>query len=219
MRSRKMPDGSAFGPQYASIPHRDHTAELGMWVFIATEVLLFGGLILAYFIYRHAFPHGFVEGSRHTEIVIGTVNTAVLLTSSFLVAWAVEIFSPATSRIATWLLMGAACLGLVFLVLKGIEYSKEYDAHLVPGIDFQSAGPLADGVQLFFILYFIATAIHALHVLIGICLLTTLATICRKAPTTRHHTALRSAALYWHFVDMVWIFLFALIYLPGRSSS
>ncbi len=214
-----MPESPAFAPQYASIPHRDHTAELGMWVFIATEVLLFGGLILAYFVYRHAFPQGFAEGSRHTEIVIGAANTAVLLTSSFLVAWAVEVFSPETVRIVTWLLMGAACLGLVFIVLKGIEYSKEYDENLIPGIDFQFAGSLANGVQLFFVFYFVATAIHALHMLVGICLLITLATICRKAPTTRHHTALHSAALYWHFVDVVWIFLFALIYLPGRSSS
>lgn len=214
-----MPERSAFAPQYASIPHRDHTAELGMWVFIATEVLLFGGLVLAYFVYRHAFPQGFAAGSRHTKIVIGTANTAVLLTSSFLVAWAVEIFSPVTAKIVTWLLIAAACLGLVFIMLKGIEYSREYDEHLVPGIDFQLAGPKANGVQLFFVFYFVATAIHALHMLIGICLLMTLAIICRKAPTTRHHTALHSTALYWHFVDVVWIFLFALIYLPGRSSS
>ena len=213
-----MPDVPALAPQYLSATQRDLTAELGMWVFIATEVLLFGGLILAYCVYRHAYPHGFAEGSRHTEIVIGTANTAVLLTSSFLVAWAVEIFSPATAKIVTPLLVGAACLGLAFIVLKGIEYSKEYDEHLVPGIDFQFSGPLADGVQLFFIFYFVSTAIHALHMFIGICLLLTLAAICRKAPTTRHHTALRSAALYWHFVDVVWIFLFALIYLPGRST-
>ncbi|MDN5005666.1 cytochrome c oxidase subunit 3 [Bradyrhizobium sp. GCM10027634] len=214
-----MPESSAVSPQYASIPHCDHTAELGMWVFIATEVLLFGGLILAYLVYRHVFPQGFAAGSRHTEIVIGTANTALLLTSSFLVAWAVEVFSPATTGIVTWLLVGAACLGLVFIALKGIEYSKEYDEHLVPGIDFQFAGPKASGVQLFFVFYFIATAIHALHMLIGICLLVTLAIICRRAPTTRHRTALHSAALYWHFVDVVWIFLFALIYLPGRSIS
>jgi len=214
-----MPESSAFAPQYASIPHRDHTAELGMWVFIATEVLLFGGLILAYLVYRHAFPQGFAEASRHTEIVIGTANTAVLLTSSFLVAWAVEIFSPDTARITTWLLMGAACLGLAFIALKGVEYSKEFGEHLVPGIDFQFAGPRGNSIQLFFIFYFVATAVHALHMLIGIGLLIALAMICRKAPTTRHHTALHSAALYWHFVDVVWIFLFALIYLPGRSSS
>ncbi|MGY4466875.1 cytochrome c oxidase subunit 3 [Bradyrhizobium sp. LB9.1b] len=213
-----MPEAPAVAPQYLSAAQRDHTAELGMWVFIATEVLLFGGLILAFLVYRHAYPHAFAEGSRHTDIVIGTANTAVLLTSSFLVAWAVEIFSPRTARIVTRLLLGAACLGFVFIVLKGIEYSNEYEEHLVPGIDFHFAGPLANGIQLFFIFYFIATAIHALHMFIGICLLITLATICRKAPTTRHRTALHSAALYWHFIDVVWIFLFALIYLPGRSS-
>lgn len=212
-----MPEPRAFASQYVSIPHRDHTAELGMWVFIATEVLLFGGLILAYFVYRHLFPQAFAVGSRHTDILIGTINTAVLLTSSFLVAWAIEIFSPATAKIVTWLLVGAACLGFAFIVLKGIEYSGEYDEHLVPGIDFQFAGSLANGVQLFFIFYFVATAIHAVHMLIGIGLLLTLAAIGRRAPTTRHHTALHSAALYWHFVDVVWIFLFALIYLPGRA--
>jgi cytochrome c oxidase subunit 3 len=214
-----MPESPAFAPQYASIPHRDHAAELGMWVFIATEMLLFGGLILAYFVYRHAFPQGFAEGSRHTEIVIGTANTAVLLTSSFLVAWAVEILSPATAKIVAWLLLGASCLGLVFIALKGIEYGKEYHEHLVPGVDFQFTGPLGNGVQLFFIFYFVATAIHAAHMLVGVGLLTTLAILCRRAPTTRHHAALHSVALYWHFVDVVWIFLFALIYLPGRSSS
>ncbi|MDA9432316.1 cytochrome c oxidase subunit 3 [Bradyrhizobium sp. CCBAU 51627] len=214
-----MPEPPAFASQFVSVPHRDHTAELGMWLFIATEVLLFGGLLLAYFVYRHAFPQSFAEGSRHTDILIGTINTAILLTSSFLVAWAVEVFSPATVRIVTWLLVGAACLGLVFIALKGIEYSGEYDERLVPGVDFQFGGPLANGVQLFFIFYFVATAIHAVHMLIGICLLLVLAIIGRRAPTTRHHAALHSAALYWHFVDVVWIFLFALIYLPGRASS
>lgn len=214
-----MPEPSAFAAQYVSVPHRDHSAELGMWVFIATEVLLFGGLVLAYFVYRHAFPQAFAEGSRHTDILIGTINTAVLLTSSFLVAWAVEVFSPATAKIVMWLLVGATCLGVAFIALKGIEYGKEYGEHLVPGVDFQFAGPLANGVQLFFIFYFIATAIHAVHMLIGICLLLTLAIISRRAPTARHQAALHSAALYWHFVDVVWIFLFALIYLPGRGAS
>lgn len=214
-----MPEPSAFAAQYVSVPHRDHSAELGMWVFIATEVLLFGGLVLAYFVYRHAFSQAFAEGSRHTDILIGTINTAVLLTSSFLVAWAVEVFSPATAKIAMWLLVGAACLGVAFIALKGNEYGKEYGEHLVPGVDFQFAGPLANGVQLFFIFYFIATAIHAVHMLIGICLLLTLAIISRRAPTARHQAALHSAALYWHFVDVVWIFLFALIYLPGRGAS
>ncbi|MGY3533990.1 cytochrome c oxidase subunit 3 [Bradyrhizobium sp. USDA 4452] len=213
-----MPDSPAVAPQFTSASHRDETAELGMWVFIATEVLLFGGLLLAYFVYRHAYPQGFVTGSRHTEIVIGTANTAILLTSSFLVAWAVEIFSAETRRLTAGLLTGAICLGLAFILLKGIEYHREYDEHLVPGIDFRFTGSLANGVQLFFIFYFIATAIHALHMIIGIGLLAVLALLCRAAPSTRRRAALHSVALYWHFVDIVWIFLFALIYLPGRSA-
>ncbi|MHC2252710.1 cytochrome c oxidase subunit 3 [Bradyrhizobium embrapense] len=214
-----MPDSPAVAPQFTSASHRDETAELGMSVFIATEVLLFGGLLLAYFVYRHAYPQGFVTGSRHTEIVIGTANTAILLTSSFLVAWAVEIFSAETRRLTAGLLTGAICLGLAFILLKGIEYHREYDEHLVPGIDFRFTGSLANGVQLFFIFYFIATAIHALHMIIGIGLLAVLALLCRAAPSTRRRAALHSVALYWHFVDIVWIFLFALIYLPGRSAS
>ncbi len=211
-----MPD--AVAPQFISTRHRDETAELGMWVFLATEVLLFGGLILGYFVYRHDYSAGFAVASRHTEIAIGTANTAVLLTSSFLVAWAVEIFSPETRKLCAGLLSGAIVLGLAFIVLKGIEYAGEYHEHLVPGVDFAFDAALANGAQLFFVFYFVATAIHALHMLIGIGLLAVMAVLTWRAPTTRHRAALHSSALYWHFVDVVWIFLFALIYLPGRSS-
>jgi cytochrome c oxidase subunit 3 len=109
-------------------------------------------------------------------------------------------------------------LGLAFIVLKGLEYRDEYREHLIPGIDFAFDGPLADGVQLFFVFYFVATALHAVHMLVGIGLLTTFASLMRNAEQSRTQAALHSAALYWHFVDVVWIFLFALIYLPGRSS-
>jgi cytochrome c oxidase subunit 3 len=211
-----MPD--AFAPQFVSTRHRDETAELGMWVFLATEVLLFGGLILGYFVYRHSHPAAFAAASRHTEIVIGTANTAILLTSSFLVACAVDAFSAETRKICAGLLSGAILLGLVFIVLKGIEYYGEYREHLVPGIDFSFKADEADGAQLFFIFYFVATAIHALHMLVGVGLLAVMAALTWRSPDTRHRAALHSTALYWHFVDVVWIFLFALIYLPGRSS-
>ena len=208
----------AFAPQFVSTAHRDETAELGMWVFLATEVLLFGGLILGYFVYRHNYPADFAAASGHTEIVIGTANTAILLTSSFLVACAVEAFSAETRKTCVVLLSGAIVLGLVFIVLKGIEYTEEYHEHLVPGIDFSFEAARANGAQLFFIFYFVATAIHALHMLIGIAVLGVMAVLTWRSPDTRHRTALHSAALYWHFVDVVWIFLFALIYLPGRST-
>jgi cytochrome c oxidase subunit 3 len=213
-----MPDSLPFAPQFASVQHRDETAELGMWVFIATEVLLFGGLILSYFVYRHAYLQAFAAASRHTDILIGTANTAILLTSSFLVACAVEAFAGRARTVSRICLIGAMALGLSFIVLKGIEYRDEYREHLIPGIDFVFDGPLADGVQLFFIFYFVATALHGVHMLIGITVLGIFAVRIRNAEESRTRAALHSAALYWHFVDVVWIFLFALIYLPGRSS-
>jgi cytochrome c oxidase subunit III len=213
-----MPEARTFASQFVSTQHRDETAELGMWVFIATEVLLFGGLILPYFVYRHTYPADFAAASRHTDIVIGAANTAILLTSSFLVACAIDAFATDTRKICVTLLSGAILLGLAFIVLKTIEYSQEYREHLVPGIDFSFDAAHTDGAQLFFVFYFVATAIHALHMLVGIGLLAVLAMLTYRAPNTRHRAALHSAALYWHFVDVVWIFLFALIYLPGKSS-
>jgi cytochrome c oxidase subunit 3 len=135
------------------------------------------------------------------------------------VAWAVEIFGAEARKLCLTLLAGAIVLGLVFIVLKGAEYKSEYDEHPVPGIDFAFDGPLANGVQLFFVFYFIATAIRALHMIVGIGILLTLAMLIRKSTDPRHRAALHSAALYSHFVDVVWIFLFALIYLPGRSIA
>jgi cytochrome c oxidase subunit III len=214
-----MPDGRPFAPQFVSVSHRDETAELGMWVFIATEVLLFGGLLLGYFVYRHAYHEGFATASRHTDITIGIVNTAILLTSSFLVACAVDAFAANARAICVALLGGAIFLGLLFLGLKGIEYANEYREHLIPGIDFAFDGPLANSVELFFVFYFVSTALHGLHMLIGIAVLATLAPLVYRSADSRRHAALHSAALYWHFVDVVWIFLFALIYLPGRSAS
>src|SRR3954468_10571004 len=156
-----MPEGRAFAPQFASTRHRDETAELGMWVFIATEVLLFGGLLLGYFVYRHAYPRAFAEASRHTDILIGGVNTAVLLTSSFLVACAVDALQTNARRVCVAFLAGAIVLGASFIGLKAMEYVDEYREHLVPGINFAFEGALANGVQLFFVFYFVATAIHA----------------------------------------------------------
>jgi cytochrome c oxidase subunit 3 len=213
-----MPDTRSFAPQFISAVHRDETAELGMWVFIATEVLLFGGLMLSYIVYRHGYPAGFAAASRHTEIVIGTANTAILLTSSFLVACAVDAFAAQARGACIALLAGAILLGLAFITLKGIEYRNEYHEHLVPGINFEFESSLRNGAQLFFVFYFIATAVHALHMLAGIAVLATLAVLIRRRASSRHGAALHSGALYWHFVDVVWIFLFALIYLPGRSG-
>jgi len=206
--------------QFADLQQQHEVAQLGMWAFLATEVLFFGGLILAYTVYRVAYPADFAAAAGHTKIVIGTANTAILLFSSFLVAWAVTAAKLEQARVAALLLASAAVLGTIFLGLKATEYLQEYREHLVPGVNFEFAAEQAKGAALFFTFYFIATGLHALHVLIGIGVLATIARLASaRAYSERYHAPITVAGLYWHFVDTVWIFLFALIYLPGRSGT
>ncbi|MGB7256957.1 MAG: cytochrome c oxidase subunit 3 [Pseudolabrys sp.] len=204
--------------QFADLRQQHDVAQLGMWVFLATEVLFFGGLILAYSAYRIGYTEGFAEAARHTKIVIGAVNTAVLLTSSFLVAWAVIVARLREGRVAAVLLWAAATLGVIFLVLKGVEYTEEYHEHLVPGLNFAVAGSHAGAIKLFFAFYFVATGLHAVHLAVGIVVLIVIGVRAKQnAYSDRYHAPITVAGLYWHFVDIVWIFLFALIYLPGRT--
>jgi cytochrome c oxidase subunit III len=205
--------------QYATLPQQHEAAELGIWTFLATEVLFFGGLILAYCVYRYRYADDFAAAGRHTKIVIGVANTAILLTSSFLVAWAVTAAKLMQGRVAAALLLAAALLGLLFLGLKGYEYHEEYREHLVPAVNFLFDPAHARGAMLFFMFYFVATGLHALHVAIGVIVLLSIAWRARQGAYSAHyHSPITVAGLYWHFVDVVWIFLFALIYLPGRSG-
>jgi cytochrome c oxidase subunit 3 len=205
--------------QFVDLRQQHDVAQLGIWVFLATEVLFFGGLILAYAAYRIGYSEGFAEAARHTKIVIGAINTAVLLTSSFLVAWAVFVARLRQGHIAAVLLWGAAALGLIFLLLKGVEYTEEYREHLVPGLNFVIAGSHGGAIELFFAFYFVATGLHAIHVAVGIVVLIVVGIRAKQRTySDRYHAPITVAGLYWHFVDVVWIFLFALIYLPGRAS-
>lgn len=205
--------------QFVDMRQQHDVARLGMWVFLATEVLFFGGLILSYCVYRTAYPAGFAEAARHTKIIIGTANTAILLTSSFLVAWAVTVAKLRDGRFAALLLWAAALLGIIFLGLKATEYTMEYREHLLPGLDFDFPGPHAHAVHLFFSFYIVATGLHAIHVGIGIIVLAVIGLRAHQhAYSDQYHSPITVAGLYWHFVDLVWIFLYALIYLPGRSG-
>jgi len=186
-------------------------ATLGIWVFLATEVLFFSGMLLAYTVLRHAYPEGFAEAGRETKIVIGSVNTAVLLTSSA---------KAGHRKLLTILLIATAALGLVFVGLKGVEYSQEYAEHLVPGLNFSLDGPHAHAIELFYFLYFALTGIHALHLSIGIVIVGIMAwRASHGAFGPTYHTPVEVTGLYWHFVDLVWIFLYPLIYLNGRSGG
>src|SRR5205085_10723790 len=206
--------------QFATVTQQAEAATLGIWVFLATEVLFFSGMLLAFTVMRHAYPAGFAEAGGETKLVIGSVNTAVLLTSSATMAWAVHAAETGHRRLLTWLLVATAALGLVFLALKAVEYSQEYDEHLVPGLNFSSASPQAHAIELFYFLYFGLTGIHALHLSIGIAIVALIAVRAwRGTFSPAYYTPVEITGLYWHFVDLVWIFLYPLIYLNGRSGG
>jgi cytochrome c oxidase subunit 3 len=199
---------------YADAEQRRQAALLGMYVFLGTEVMLFGGLIAAVFIYRLLHPAAATEASEHLELWIGAANTAILLTSSYFVALAVAAARGGRAAATIRWLLAAVALGLVFLVLKGIEYRQDYTGGLMPFAGGASA--LAPGPpRLFIDLYFIATALHALHMTVGLVVLCVLAgRIARKTialPAARLSVEL--CGLYWHFVDVVWVFLFPIFYL------
>jgi len=198
----------------ADIPWRRETASLGMWIFLATEVMFFGVLLLAYAHARLTDPQGFAAASRLTHAWLGTINTAILLTSSLTMALAVRNGWAGHRKIVIRLLWATAALGAAFIAVKGAEYALEWRDGLVPVLRFTYAGADARGVETFFYLYFLMTGVHAIHLSIGVALVSWLALRDRDPshPVHRRETA-ECLGLYWHFVDVVWIFLYPLIYL------
>jgi cytochrome c oxidase subunit 3 len=203
--------------QFDTMDQQREASSFGMWVFLVTEILFFGGLFTAYTVYRHQYAKAFAEASRHLDIALGTFNTVVLIVSSLTMALAV--WSAATGRrkaIVVFLVL-TMILGGVFLGVKAVEYSHKFHDHLVPGPGFHFPGPDARPAEIFFSLYFTMTGLHAAHMVIGIGILTALLLQARKGRyTPEYHTPVEVSGLYWHFVDIVWIFLFPLLYLIGR---
>ncbi len=203
--------------QYASASHQAETAISGMWLFLATEVLFFGGLFLVWLTYRHWHPAGFAYATRRMELGIGTANTALLLTSSFAFAWGLAGIKRGNHRVLLRAALLTAALGLAFLVLKGIEWNKDFNDHLFPGAGFGLAGPDPGGSRLFTIFYFIATGLHGVHMIGGIVLVLLVAhKAARGGYSRQHHVGAEVTGLYWSFVDIVWMVLYPLIYLAGR---
>lgn len=194
-------------------------ATLGMWAFLATEVLFFGVLFAGYTLTRVRFPEAFAAGSRHTDMLLGTLETAVLLSSSCAAALAVREVQLGGRRLACALLALTAALGTGFLVMHGFEYVTEYREGLVPALHYTQQGVYAHGMELFFWLYYAITGFHGLHVAIGVLLLGAMAwRTWRRSLDQDYHTPLELTALYWHLVDIVWIFVYPLIYLVGRAG-
>jgi cytochrome c oxidase subunit 3 len=206
----------ATGFQYSTLAQQRETATLGMWAFLATEVLFFGALVAAYFNYRIWFGAEFIAAARMTKVAVGTANTAILLTSSACMAMGVMSNEAGARRPTLAWLSATALLGAAFIAVKFFEYSLEYRERLIPALDFDSAR-YSGATQIFFTFYFCATGLHALHLLIGIVLVGWLAVRIGRSGVQQGPVT-RLIGLYWHFVDIVWIFLFPLIYLAGRNG-
>ena len=204
------------GFQYADEAQARDVSTLGMWAFLATEVLFFGALIAAYFNYRIWYGDQFIAAAAHTKILLGTINTAVLLTSSACMAMAVVSTEVKARWLASLWLAATAALGLLFIAIKSYEYLLEYREHLVPTLGFDTSR-YGNVTELFFTWYFCATGLHALHLLIGIGFVV-FAAIAIGRDRLPAGVSIRILGLYWHFVDIVWIFLFPLIYLAGRNG-
>ena len=190
-----------------------------MWVFLVTEIMFFGGMFTAYVAYRAAYPGAFASGSRLLDLRLGGINTVVLIGSSLTMALAVYGAQVGKRKMLIGFLMFTMVLGAVFLGIKAIEYHHKFEANLVPGHSFSFPGPKPQNAQLFFSLYFAMTGMHALHMIIGLGLLTFLVVKAwRGRFSPEYHSPVEMTGLYWHFVDIVWIFLFPLLYLIDRHT-
>lgn len=204
---------------FDSIEQQRDAMTLGMWLFLATEVMFFGGLFLGYTVYRWRYPAAFAEGSHHLLMTLGAINTGVLLVSSYTVALAVDAARTGrTQRIPLYLGL-TILLGTAFLGIKAYEYWDEYEKHHVPGARFERGADVSSDVEsgeleLFFAMYFALTGVHALHMVIGLGIFAVLLVMARRGRFSQeHYMPIDVAGLYWHFVDIVWVFLFPLLYL------
>jgi len=244
--------GELYG-QYKTLDQQKETATLGMWIFLVTEILFFGGLFLTYAINRHEFPTAFGVGGNMLSLPLGFANTIVLIASSFTMAMSVWSAQTSNKKLVPIFLILTLVLGTVFLGVKVVEYKQKFDHHLIPGhgfdITYCSKNPAAcqlegkdladeikeikEGVeaeggvvalnahaQLYFSLYFGMTGLHALHMIVGAGLLLWLILESRKGRfDANYNTPVENIGLYWHFVDIVWIFLFPLLYLINRHLA
>ena len=201
---------------YESLGEQREAATLGMWVFLATEILLFGGLFAAYMVYRYTYPATFAEMSNHLNIWLGSINTGLLLTSSLTVALAVHAIEHGKRKRMVAYLGATLVFGIGFLGIKAYEYYEEYVKGLVPieGFDFTFHGAEDIQARLFMTLYFTMTGLHAFHMIVGIGLISWLAWRgWRGAFSPEYTNPVEVGGLYWHLIDIIWVFLYPLLYL------
>ncbi len=217
-----MSDGpaTALAHQFEDFEQQHEASSLGMWLFLATEVMFFGGVFAGYTVYRGMYLAAFEAGSHLLNIQLGAFNTIVLLCSSLTMALGVRAASLGRRRDLVIFLLATIALGLTFVGVKLVfEWYHDYESGLAPGVNWTLEGAHARGAQLFFVFYFTLTGIHALHMVIGIGVLSVLTAMAARGRfTPGNPNAVEMAGLYWHFVDIVWIFLFPLLYLIGAHN-
>ena len=208
---------TALAEQFVEMPQQREASVLGMWTFLATEILFFGAMFLAYITYRTIYPMAFAEASKHTIVLYGTINTAILITSSLTMVLAVHAAQENRIKWVIRHLLFTILLAVAFLFIKSLEYHEDLNEHLWPGRNFKTGLP--PQAQIFWFLYWSMTGLHALHVTIGIGLLSVMAVMAHRGKfSAQYYNPVDVSALYWHFVDIVWIFLYPLLYLINRSS-
>jgi cytochrome c oxidase subunit 3 len=212
------PNPTGFAHQFEELSQQREAGRLGMWIFLATEILFFGGMFTSYTIYRALHLQAFETGSRLLGVQFGATNTVVLICSSLTMALAIRAAQTGKSKstIIFYLIL-TMILGAAFIGVKlWFEWRHDYIEGLVPGLHWTYNGPYAPGVQMFMCFYFFMTGLHALHMVIGIGILLVLTAMAGRGRfTPQYYVPLEISGLYWHFVDIVWIFLFPLLYLIG----
>ncbi len=216
-----MPDSALPRPeiQFATLAQQGDTAELGIWAFLINETIFFGALIFTYFLYRNFYPHEFAVAAKDTVLWCGTVNLLILITSSLTMVLSINAAAQGDRRaMVRWLVITCA-LGFAFLGVKGYEYYLDFQHGSVPVIAYESKPGEGNAGVLFWVFYWVATGLHAIHLMsgIGLVLYMLLWPIRRGAITPVYYTPLEVVGIYWSFVDVVWLFLFPCIYLVGRS--
>jgi cytochrome c oxidase subunit III len=212
---------------FAEVQQQRDAASLGMWLFLATEVMFFGGMFCAYLIYRQWYFGDFAAASKSINATLGAANTAVLICSSLTVVFAVWAAQTARRALLIAMLAVTMLFGLAFLGIKGYEYNEKFEEHHVPGASFSFEHQPIPGhpgeyanprhAQIYFSLYFLMTGIHALHMIVGLGIFTWLLVMaCKGRFTPEYNTPVEIGGLYWHFVDIIWIYLFPLLYLIDR---
>jgi cytochrome c oxidase subunit 3 len=202
--------------QFDDAVQQHEASSLGMWIFLVTEILFFGGLFLLYVVYRDLYPDAFRAGSHHLNLQLGALNTVVLIGSSLTMALSVHAAQLGRHGALLINLALTIVLGSAFLVVKAFEYAEKFEHHLVPGPGFAFEGSVGPQVELFYCLYFLMTGLHAVHMIIGVGVLAVIWWMARRRRFgPGYFTPVEISGLYWHFVDVVWIFLFPLLYLLG----